>query len=156
MRTSNRDVLSTRDIPRKYYEELFKETDRIRKALAKKSMLDSCKGSILATVFMEPSTRTRLSFQFAMVKVGGYVIDFGPVESAAIAKGETFEDTMRMIDGYEPNVIVIRSKVVGAAKTAADVCEVPVINAGDGSNEHPTQAMLDLYMMEQKSGLWET
>lgn len=149
---ANSDILSTLSIPRKFYEELFRETDALKKRLARKSALDICAGRILATVFMEPSTRTRLSFQFAMTKIGGEVIDFGPLESTSTAKGETFEDSLRMIDGYSPDVIVVRSKVEGSAKTAADVCSAPVINAGDGSNEHPTQAMLDLYTMQKIRG----
>lgn len=149
---SNRDVLSTSSLPRRFYEELFRETDGLRKKWERKSTLELCAGRILATVFMEPSTRTRLSFQFAMTKIGGKVIDFGPVESTSAAKGETFEDSMRMIDGYSPDVIVVRSKVEGSAKTAADICSAPVINAGDGSNEHPTQAMLDLYTMQKIRG----
>ena len=120
--------------------------------MEKKSVLDICEGSVLATVFMEPSTRTRLSFQFAMTKIGGAVVDFGPVEATSTAKGETFEDSMRMVDGYSPDAVVVRSKVVGAAQVAADVCAAPVINAGDGSNEHPTQAMLDLYTMKRIRG----
>lgn len=148
----NRDVLSTLSLKRKYYEDLFRETEALRKKMERKSVLDICAGSVLATVFMEPSTRTRLSFQFAMTKIGGEVIDFGPVEAASTAKGETFEDSMRMIDGYSPDVVVVRSKVVGAAQVAADICAAPVINAGDGSNEHPTQAMLDLYTMQKIRG----
>jgi aspartate carbamoyltransferase catalytic subunit len=150
--SSNRDVLSTLTLPRKYYEELFRETDALRKRLKTKNALDICAGSILATVFMEPSTRTRLSFQFAMTKIGGTVLDFGSVEAASTAKGETFEDTMRMIDGYSPNAIVVRTKVAGSSRVAADICSAPVINAGDGSNEHPTQAMLDLYTMQRIRG----
>ena len=149
---SDRDVLSTKTIPRKYYEDLFKETDKLRKELETKNVLDSYRNSILATIFMEPSTRTRLSFHFAMVKIGGEVIDFGSADAASIAKGETFEDTMRMIDGYAPDVIVVRNKVPGSAKTAADICAAPVINGGDGSNEHPTQAMLDLYTIQKIRG----
>src|SRR5271157_6004035 len=113
--STNRDVLSTLSLPRTFYENLFRETDALRKNLDKKSVLPACAGCILATVFMEPSTRTRLSFQFAMTKIGGEVIDFGPVEATSTAKGETFEDSMRMIDGYSPDVVVVRSKVVGAA-----------------------------------------
>lgn len=115
-------------------------------------MLDLCKGTILATVFLEPSTRTRLSFQFAMKKIGGSVIDFGPAEAASLAKGESFEDTLKMVDAYDPDVIAVRSKANGSAQLAADICESPVINAGDGSNEHPTQAMLDLYTIRQIRG----
>jgi aspartate carbamoyltransferase catalytic subunit len=87
-----------------------------------------------------------------MIKIGGEVVDFGSTEAASTAKGETFEDTMRMIDGYSPNAIVVRTKVAGSAKIAADICAAPVINAGDGSNEHPTQAMLDLYTMQRIRG----
>lgn len=148
----SRDVLSTLTLPRKYYENLFRETDTLRRRMQKKSMLKVCSGSILATVFMEPSTRTRLSFQFAMIKIGGTVIDFGSMEAASTAKGETFEDTMRMIDGYSSDAVVVRTKIPGSAKVAADICSAPVINAGDGSNEHPTQAMLDLYTMQRIRG----
>jgi len=150
--TSTDDIISTLNLKRKFYESLFKETNTLRKKLERKSMLDVCADSVLATVFMEPSTRTRLSFQFAMTKIGGRVIDFGPVEATSTAKGETFEDSMRMVDGYSPDVIVVRSKVVGAAQVAADICSTPVINAGDGTNEHPTQAMLDLYTMQKARG----
>jgi aspartate carbamoyltransferase catalytic subunit len=87
-----------------------------------------------------------------MTKIGGEVIDFGPLESTSTAKGETFEDSMRMVDAYSPDVIVVRSKFEGSARAAADVCSAPVINAGDGSNEHPTQGMLDLYTMHKLRG----
>lgn len=97
------------------------------------------------TVFLEPSTRTRLSFTFAMKRLGGMVIDFGPEEVTSRAKGESFEDTMRMLDGYAPDVIVLRSREVGAAEKASKIVHCPVINAGDGWNEHPTQALLDVY-----------
>ncbi|MDG7007843.1 MAG: aspartate carbamoyltransferase [Nitrososphaerota archaeon] len=144
-----KDVISAAELKRDSLESLFDAADFIRNSLAKKRMLDILEGYLLATVFMEPSTRTRLSFQFAMVKVGGSVIDFGPAEAASIAKGETFEDTLRMIDGYRPDAVAVRAKAVGSARQAADICEAPVINAGDGSNEHPTQAMLDLYTIRR-------
>lgn len=87
-----------------------------------------------------------------MTKIGGEVVDFGLAEAASIAKGETFEDTLRMVDGYGPSVIAVRAPVQGSAKIAADICAAPVINAGDGQNEHPTQAMLDLYTMRKIRG----
>ena len=87
-----------------------------------------------------------------MAKIGGQIIDFGLAEAASIAKGESFEDTLRMVDGYDPDVIVLRSSILGSAKTAAHLCSTPVINAGDGSNEHPTQAMLDLYTIRRIRG----
>jgi aspartate carbamoyltransferase catalytic subunit len=152
MSLAHRDILTAKDIERRSLDRLFQETDSLREKIREKRMLDDCRGSILATVFMEPSTRTRLSFQSAMTKVGGSVVDFGIVEVSSIMKGETFEDTMRMVDGYEPDVIAVRSKEQGSAKVAADVCDSPVINAGDGSNEHPTQAMLDLYTIRRVIG----
>jgi aspartate carbamoyltransferase catalytic subunit len=149
---SERDVLSTKEIPRSALEGLFDATDGLRRMIETRGEVDVCKGKVLSTVFLEPSTRTRLSFQFAMVKVGGQVIDFGPAEAASIAKGETFEDTMRMVDGYGPDAIVVRNKTPGSAAVAAEICSSPVINAGDGSNEHPTQAMLDLYTIRRIRG----
>ena len=145
MPKGSRDILSTKDFSRSFYENLFKETDRVVRGLKKNRIFRYGKGSILATIFLEPSTRTRLSFHYAMTKLGGEVIDFGLAEAASIAKGETLEDTIRMVDGYGPNVVAIRTPITGSAKIAADICSAPVINAGDGQNEHPTQAMLDLY-----------
>ena len=144
-----KDVISAAEFKRDSLESLFDGADFIRKELSEKRMLNILDGYLLATVFMEPSTRTRLSFQFAMTKVGGSVIDFGPAEAASTAKGETFEDTLRMIDGYEPDAVAVRAKAIGSAEKAAQICRAPVINAGDGSNEHPTQAMLDLYTIKR-------
>jgi aspartate carbamoyltransferase catalytic subunit len=149
---AGKDVISTKEIGREALDGLLADADDVRLAMERGGMLDVLRGKVLATVFLEPSTRTRLSFQFAMVKAGGQVIDFGLGEAASIAKGETFEDTMRMVDGYSPDVIVVRNKTPGAAKTAADICGAPVVNAGDGSNEHPTQAMLDLYTIKRVRG----
>lgn len=152
MPKTSRDVISTKDFSREFYENLFQETDRIVRGLKKNRILRYGKGSILATIFLEPSTRTRLSFHYAMTKIGGEVVDFGLAEAASIAKGETLEDTVRMVDGYGPSVVAIRTPVPGSAKVAADVCAAPVINAGDGQNEHPTQAMLDLYTIQKVRG----
>ena len=145
-------MLSTKEISRSALDGLFDATDRLRQDIEAKGMVDVCRGKILATVFLEPSTRTRLSFQFAMVKAGGQIIDFGLAEAASIAKGETFEDTIRMVEGYGPDVLVVRNKTPGSASIAADICSSPVINAGDGSNEHPTQAMLDIYTIRRIRG----
>jgi aspartate carbamoyltransferase catalytic subunit len=152
MSFKGRDILSAKDIDRSSLEELFQETDTLKERIAKHGALDICKGSVLATVFLEPSTRTRLSFQFAMTKIGGNVIDFGAVEESSITKGETFDDTMRMVDGYQPDVIALRDKTPGSPHAAAGICNSPILNAGDGSNEHPTQAMLDLYTIRQTVG----
>ena len=99
----------------------------------------------MATVFMEPSTRTRLSFHYAMEKLGGKTVEFGSPKVSSTDKGESFEDTIRIIDGYGTDLIVVRHPSEGASKLAAEVADAKVINAGDGSREHPTQTLLDLY-----------
>lgn len=147
-----RDIISSLDFDRETLEHLFSEADKIREELRNRSILDYCRGKIMITVFLEPSTRTRLSFQFAMIKLGGIVIDFGLEQVTSIAKGESFEDTIRMVDGYNPDIIVIRHREPGSASRAAEIAVKPVINAGDGWNEHPTQALLDLYTVKRELG----
>ena len=109
-------------------------------------------GRIMASLFYEPSTRTRLSFEAAMLRLGGDVLG---TESASqfssVAKGETLEDTVRIVNGYS-DVLVLRHFDVGASKRAAAVSTVPVINAGDGPGQHPTQALLDLYTIKKERG----
>ncbi len=140
-----RDVISALDFERSEVERLFELAEKLRAEIEEKKVLSYAKDRIMATVFMEPSTRTRLSFTYAMIKLGGIVIDFGPEAASSRAKGESLEDTMRMVDGYGPDVIVLRQRTPGMAAKAAEICEAPVINAGDGWNEHPTQALLDVY-----------
>lgn len=107
---------------------------------------------IMATLFYEPSTRTRFSFETAMWRLGGQVISTeNAAEFSSVAKGETLEDTIRILNGYA-DVIVIRHKEVGSARRAANVSRVPVINAGDGAGQHPTQALLDLYTIRKEIG----
>jgi aspartate carbamoyltransferase catalytic subunit len=108
-------------------------------------------GKIMATLFFEPSTRTRLSFQTAMYKLGGNVIGFDEPEISSIYKGETLADTMRVVEKYS-DVIVIRHPLEGAARYAAEYASVPVINGGSGAEEHPTQAFLDLYTIIKAKG----
>ncbi len=109
-------------------------------------------GKILATLFYEPSTRTRLSFETAMKRLGGEVIDLGSIESSSVAKGETLADTVRVIGNYA-DAIVLRHPREGAARMASDYSKVPVINAGDGAGHHPTQTLLDLYTITRESRL---
>ena len=107
---------------------------------------------IMATLFYEPSTRTRFSFETAMHRLGGRVISTeNAAEFSSVAKGETLEDTVQILNGYA-DVIVIRHYEVGAAKRAAAVSPAPVINAGDGAGQHPTQALLDLYTIRKEIG----
>lgn len=109
------------------------------------------RGKILASLFFEPSTRTRLSFEAAMKRLGGQVIGFSDWKDTSIQKGEDLQDTIRVIDGYS-DVIVIRHPHVGSAHVAAEVASVPVINGGDGSNQHPTQTFVDLFTIYQVHG----
>ncbi len=115
------------------------------------SKLRLLEGKILALAFFEPSTRTRLSFEAAMKRLGGDVIGFTSEEATSIAKGESLADTIRMLDSYA-DIIVIRHRFEGAAKYAAEIASSPVINAGDGRQHHPTQAMIDLYTIRKLFG----
>jgi aspartate carbamoyltransferase catalytic subunit len=108
-------------------------------------------GKILATLFFEPSTRTRLSFEAAMNKLGGTAIGFAEPKVAAIKKGENLADTIRVVENYA-DVLVLRHPLEGAARLAAEFSDVPVINAGSGAEEHPTQALLDLYTILKEKG----
>ena len=152
MSLRGRDVVSALDFTREEVEGLFELAERLRREMEERGTLSYARGRVLATVFLEPSTRTRLSFTFAMVRLGGSVVDFGPEAASSRAKGESVEDTLRMVDGYGPDAIVLRQGVPGFAARAAEICEAPVINAGDGWNEHPTQALLDVYTMWRELG----
>jgi aspartate carbamoyltransferase catalytic subunit len=105
-------------------------------------------GRILAALFFEPSTRTRMSFESAMARLGGTSLSVGSVEACSMAKGETLADTIRVVSGYA-DAIVIRHPKEGAARLAAEFATVPVINAGDGAGQHPSQTLLDLYTIRQ-------
>ena len=144
-----RDILAAVDLSREDFEEIFAAADELINQ--GRDQLNLLRGKIMATAFFEPSTRTRLSFQTAMIRLGGEIIDLGEVEKSSIAKGENLSDTIRMLDAYS-DVIVIRHRLEGAAKLAAEVAENPVINAGDGSRNHPTQAMIDLYAIRRFHG----
>jgi aspartate carbamoyltransferase catalytic subunit len=108
-------------------------------------------GAILSTLFYEPSTRTRLSFEAAMLRLGGGVISVADTKATSVAKGETIADTVRIIESYA-DIIVMRHPLEGSARVAADYASVPVVNAGDGSHEHPTQTLLDLYTIRREKG----
>lgn len=105
-------------------------------------------GQVMATCFFEPSTRTRLSFESAMKRLGGQVIGFSDVGSTSAKKGESLADTIRMVDAYS-DVVVMRHPREGAARLASQISSIPVINGGDGANQHPTQTCLDLYTIQK-------
>ena len=109
-------------------------------------------GSLLGLCFFEPSTRTRLSFEAAIKRLGGDAIDMGAIETSSVSKGETLADTVRVLGGYA-DALVLRHPSQGAAKMASEFVSVPLINAGDGAGQHPTQTLLDLYTMRENVGL---
>lgn len=111
-------------------------------------------GKVVATLFFEPSTRTRLSFETAVNRLGGRVIGFSDASTSSSAKGETLKDTIKMVSNYV-DLIVMRHYLEGAARYATEVTDVPVINAGDGANQHPSQTMLDLYSIYKTQGKLE-
>ncbi len=112
---------------------------------------DALKGRILATLFYEPSTRTRLSFESSMLRLGGSVIGFSDEDNTSVSKGETIKDTARIVSGYV-DIIAMRHYQVGAPMEAASVASVPLINAGDGGNQHPTQTLTDLLTISSELG----
>src|SRR5512133_1183041 len=108
-------------------------------------------GKVVASLFFEPSTRTRLSFETAINRLGGRIIGFSDAGSSSVSKGETLHDTTRMVSNYV-DLIVMRHPLEGSSRYAAEVADVPVINAGDGANQHPTQTLLDLYSIQKTQG----
>ncbi|MFB6169596.1 MAG: aspartate carbamoyltransferase [Haloarculaceae archaeon] len=106
---------------------------------------------LLGLCFFEPSTRTKMSFDAAMKRLGGDTVDMGPVESSSVKKGESLADTVRVVEGYA-DAIVLRHPSEGAAKMASEFVDVPVVNAGDGAGQHPSQTLLDLYTIRQNAG----
>ncbi|WP_303026786.1 aspartate carbamoyltransferase [Duncaniella muris] len=111
-------------------------------------------GRVVATLFFEPSTRTRLSFETAVNRLGGRVIGFSDANTTSSSKGETLKDTIKMVSNYV-DIIIMRHYLEGAARYASEVTDIPVINAGDGANQHPSQTMLDLYSIYKTQGSLE-
>jgi len=130
-------------------DELFNEAERI--IANPKNYAEACKGYLLATLFYEPSTRTRFSFEAAMLRLGGQVIGFSEPNSSAVSKGESIADTIRTVECYA-DVAVMRHPKEGSAMVAASSSNFPVINAGDGGHHHPTQTLTDLLTIRLKHG----
>ena len=142
-----RHIIESQQFDRKMLERVFNTADFLEH-----NPIQSLSGKIMATLFYEPSTRTRLSFESAMLRLGGKVITTeNAKEFSSAAKGETLEDSIRVISSYA-DVIVLRHHETGAAKRASLVSKIPIINAGDGRGQHPTQAILDLYTIKREKG----
>lgn len=144
-----RDIISIRDFTRNEIDHILKVTDLMEPLARKGSKI--LQARILATLFFEPSTRTRLSFEAAMQRLGGSVIGVTEAKVSSIEKGENLADTIRVVEHYA-DVIVLRHPFEGAARMAAEFATIPVINAGSGAEEHPTQALLDLYTIQRERG----
>jgi aspartate carbamoyltransferase catalytic subunit len=144
-----RDIISIEDFSREEINYILDKSTKMEQIASKGSNL--LNGKILATLFFEPSTRTRLSFEAAMLKLGGSTIGFAEMESTSAKKGENLADTIRTVENYA-DVIALRHPLDGAAKLAAEFSKVPIINGGSGSEEHPTQALLDLYTIRKEKG----
>jgi len=148
-----RDIISVKEMSRKDLEYIFGVAHEMREMVSRVGSFDLLKGKILANLFYEPSTRTSSSFTSAMERLGGSVIPINEVHYSSVAKGESLPDTIRSLECYA-DVIVLRHPDVGAAKTAADAARKPIINAGDGIGEHPTQALLDMFtILEELKGV---
>ena len=146
-----KDIVSIREMKEEEIQAVFRVADEMVPIARGEERSDLLHGYVLASLFFEPSTRTRLSFEAAMQRLGGGVIGFSSSAGTSVEKGETLADTVRMADGYS-DVIVVRHPYQGAARLAAEFAEHPVINAGDGAGQHPTQTLLDLYTIKKEMG----
>lgn len=147
-----RDIISIDDLSNDEIREIFQIADELEETRARNASSDILRGKIMATLFYEPSTRTRLSFESAMLRLDGRVITSPDMQaSSSAAKGETLADTAKVVSEYA-DVIVIRHPWDGSSKVVADNARVPVINAGDGAHEHPTQTLCDLYTLVKEKG----
>ena len=142
-----RDIISIRDFKKEEIEFVLQKARDIKNNYHSGVL----KGKVMASLFFEPSTRTRLSFEAAITLLGGSFFGIADPQSSSTKKGETLKDTIKTVSGY-CDVIVLRHPFEGAARAASEVTKIPVINAGDGSNQHPTQTLLDLYTIKEQFG----
>ncbi len=146
-----RHLISINDLDREDILYILQKAEGFEDVARGEKRLKILEGKILGNLFFEPSTRTRMSFEVAMKRLGGDVLNMTAQEASSIAKGETLADTIRVVSGY-CDAIVIRHPLEGAARFAAENSNVPVINAGDGAGQHPTQTLLDLYTIKKECG----
>ncbi len=143
-----KDILSIKDLPKEQLEKIFTSTDKIMQ-LDSSDRREICKGKTLGYLFYEPSTRTRLSFDAAMASIGGNSLGISDISSSSTQKGESLADTVKIMSIYS-DVLVLRHTMDGSSRFAAEVSEKPVINAGSGTEEHPTQAIQDLFTIKKE------
>ncbi|HPW65723.1 MAG TPA: aspartate carbamoyltransferase [Salinivirgaceae bacterium] len=146
----NKSLVSITD----YSKEDYLEIIRVASEFEKNPIQDILRGYVVATLFFEPSTRTRLSFESAVNKLGGRVIGFTDVVTSSVQKGESLKDSILTVANYS-DLIVMRHPIEGSARFASEISKVPIVNAGDGANQHPTQCLLDLYSIYKTQGTLE-
>jgi len=146
-RMKNKSLVSITDFSKSDYLRILE----LAEDYERKPVQDLLTGKVVATLFFEPSTRTRLSFESAVNKMGGRVIGFTDASSSSVTKGETLYDTIKIVCNY-CDLIVMRHPLEGSARFASEISSVPIINAGDGANQHPTQTLLDLYSIKKTQG----
>ena len=151
---TGRDILSTEDLSREDIFQILKVTGRMEKLARTRRVSPLLADRLVAVIFLEPSTRTRLSFETAILRLGARFVTVADPKSSSAAKGESLTDTARTVEGYV-DCIVMRQPETGGAKRVADAVGIPVINGGDGSGQHPTQALLDLYTIQKEKGSLE-
>ena len=142
-----KNIISFRDLTKEEIEYILQKAFEVKNKQHENALC----GKVLATLFFEPSTRTRLSFEAAITSIGGRFFGIADSSSSSVMKGETLKDTIKTVSGY-CDAIIMRHPYEGAARAAADVSLVPIINAGDGANQHPTQALLDLFTIKETFG----
>ena len=147
-----KDILNTAQFSLQELDLIMNTAANFEKRVKSGEVIRNMEGQVVASLFFEPSTRTRLSFETAINRLSARVITVADAASSSVSKGETLADTIRTVDGYV-DVIVMRHPMKGSAKIAADNATHPVINGGDGTGQHPTQALLDLYTIRKEKGI---
>lgn len=146
-----KNIISIKDFEREDIEYILNEASKLENIAKSKEISEKLKGKLLGLMFFEPSTRTKLSFETAMKRLGGDALGFENSGSSSVSKGESIADTAKMFEGY-CDALVIRHELEGVSKFISDIVDVPVINAGDGAGQHPTQTLLDLYTIKNEIG----
>ncbi len=145
-----KDIISMNDMSKEEILNILKIAEKIED-ISEEEKLKFLHGKIISTLFFEPSTRTKMSFESAALRLGAEILHFPPLELTSLKKGESFTDMIKMVESYS-DVIVVRHPYDGAARLAANTSKKPVLNAGDGSNQHPSQTLLDLYTILKEKG----
>ena len=146
-----KNIISIKDFERSDIDYILDEASKLENIAKSREVCEELKGKILGLMFFEPSTRTKMSFETSMKRLSGQCIGFENTGSSSVSKGESIADTAKMFEGYS-DALVIRHELEGVSKFISDIVDVPVINAGDGAGQHPTQTLLDLYTIKQEIG----